>query len=368
MDSHILISADLEPPVPAIPGGKVECIAIRPADFRIPTTRGIGKFIENISPQLLKNTFHNILFVDDDPALHIFIDRVLVNSGYVVEHAMTGIEALSLIRNHLPDFLLLDWEMPNMTGVSVCETLRSTLLEKYLYIIMMTGRNRVRDKVQAIAAGADDFLVKPILAGEMLTRLQTGTRIMEQELRLKELSTHDLLTGLLNRRIFFEMLEKEWNRSQREAAPLSCAMIDIDLFKRINDGCGQLHGDKTLVRIGELLRRSCPESDLICRYGDDEFCALLIGADLHAALARMEKFRRAVEEERQLAAEHAAFPTVTVGVAEYAGDMQSPNTVLEKAEEALLYGKIIRRNVVAAYNASTASHAVFSEECGLKIE
>ena len=93
--------------------------------------------------------------------------------------------------------------MPNMTGLSVCETLRSTLLEKYLYIILVTSRNLVRDKVQAIAAGADDFLVKPLLAGELLSRLQAGTRILEQQQQLQELSTHDPLTGLLNRRMLF---------------------------------------------------------------------------------------------------------------------------------------------------------------------
>jgi diguanylate cyclase (GGDEF)-like protein len=317
---------------------------------------------------LLKNTFHKILFVDDDPALHIFIDRVLVNSGYVVEHAMSGLEALTSIRNHLPDFLLIDWEMPNMTGVSVCETLRKTLLEKYLYIILVTSRKLVRDKVQAIAAGADDFLVKPLLAGELLSRLQAGTRILEQQQQLQELSTHDPLTGLLNRRTFFEILEREWSRSRQEGSPLSCAMIDVDLFKQINDRCGHLHGDKALARIGELLRISCRDGDAICRYGDDEFCALLIGADLHAALSRMEKFRLAVEEEGRQAVELAAVPTVTVGLAENGPDLQSPESILEKAEESLLFGKIRRRNVVAAYNASTASHAVFSEECGLAIE
>ena len=117
-------------------------------------------------------------------------------------------------------------------------------------------------------------------------------------------------------------------------------MIDVDLFKQINDRCGHLHGDKALARIGELLRISCRDGDAICRYGDDEFCALLIGADLHAALSRMEKFRLAVEEEGRQAAEFAAVPTVTVGAAENGPDLQNPESILEKAEESLLFGKI----------------------------
>jgi diguanylate cyclase (GGDEF)-like protein len=367
MDSRA-VSADANFSRSVSDGGGLEGASGRAPDFRIPITRGIGKFIENISPKLLKNNFNKILFADDDPAIHIFIDRVLVNSGYVVEHAMCGSEALDIIRRRMPDFLLVDWEMPSMTGLSLCETLRSTAQDKYLYILLVTSRNLVRDKVRAIAAGADDFLVKPLLAGELLSRLQAGTRILEQQMLLREISTHDALTGLWNRNAFWAVLEREWERARSQGSPLSCAMIDLDLFKKINDRFGRRHGDRVLARIGELLDRFCREGEIACRFADDEFGVLLTGADSNAALARLEQLRAAVERESRQAAEDAAFPTVTVGVAENAGDLETPEAFLSRVEESLLFGKIKRRNAVTAYNATTNSYAVFSEECGLTIE
>jgi C4-dicarboxylate-specific signal transduction histidine kinase len=197
MDQQPFASTDSKYPVPLVSGEQAEAGEALFPDFRIPVIRGIGHFTENISPHLLKNKLNRVLFVDDDRAVHTLIDQALVYSGYVVTHAISGSEALQMIGDDAPDFLIMNWEMSLKSGLQVCETLRRSFTDKYLYIILVTSQGHVRDEVQAIAAGADALLAKPIMVGELLSRLQAGTRILELQLQLKELAAHDPLTGQL---------------------------------------------------------------------------------------------------------------------------------------------------------------------------
>jgi diguanylate cyclase (GGDEF)-like protein len=192
-----------------------------------------------------------------------------------------------------------------------------------------------------------------------LSQLQAGIRIIEQQLHLKKLAMRDPLTGSLNRRIFSELQEQEWNRAQRQKSPLSCAMIDVDFFKNINDIYGHLHGDQILKRIGGLLMSTGRKSDIVCRYGGDEFCMLMPDTDLQGALVLMERIRTAIADEKRLTLEEASFPTVTIGVAAKTADMENSEAILGKADQALLWGKLNCRDVVAAYDASLSAFIAY---------
>jgi diguanylate cyclase (GGDEF)-like protein len=303
----------------------------------------------------MKNNFNRVLLVDEDAEVHISFSEVLTTAGYLVQHTISEIDAIQIIKDDAPDFLLINWKNALPSAMPFYESLRRGFADKYLYIIVMTTEDVVRNKVQMIASGADAFLVKPVLPGELLSLLQAGTRIIEQQLRMKELAMHDPLTGLLNRSTFVELQSVEWSGAERKDEPLSCAMLDIDYFKNINDVYGHIHGDRVLTRIGEIMRRVGRKSDLLCRYGDDEFCILMPNTDLEGALACAERLRAAVVAEKASFPEEVSFPTVTVGVATRTDDLADAELLLVKANEALYWAKQHDRNSVAAFDVTSSS-------------
>ena len=162
--------------------------------------------------------------------------------------------------------------MPGMDGLELCRAVRQEPLERYVYLMIVTSKNETKDMVQAIAAGADNFLAKPIIPGELLARLISAARILELERRLHEMARCDPLTKLLNRRAFFTAFQQQWSTTECNGTPLSCVMIDVDFFKRINDTYGHPTGDSVLESLGRVLQGSCRHSDAVCRYGGEEFC------------------------------------------------------------------------------------------------
>jgi diguanylate cyclase (GGDEF)-like protein len=325
-------------------------------------TRGVGRCLGKYFPHLLKNNFNKVLLVDDDPELHVGFGQVLTNAGYFVQHTISELDAIQIIKENPPDFLVTNWRKPLGCSLPFFESLRRGTIDRYLYIIVMASDDCVRDKVQIIASGADAFVVKPVKDGEMLSILQAGIRIIEEQLRLKELAMHDPLTGLLNKRTFAELHKQEWSRATRHEETVSCAMIDIDYFKNINDLFGNVHGDRVLCRIGEIMKSIGRKSDILCRIGEDEFCIFMPNTDLRGALVCAERFRKAVETEKKFFAESEAFPTVTIGVATKTDEMDSSDSLLEKADQSLVWAKQNSRNTVATYDIYQAAIAAFREK------
>src|SRR4029079_3776877 len=118
-------------------------------------------------------------------------------------------------------------------------------------------------------------LKKPVDRHELLARLRSGARVLELEMRLSENARRDTLTGLLTQRAFFETLHQEWHRSRRYGSPLSCVMLDIDFFKRINDSQGHAIGDRAIQNVATWLQCNMRQSDVASRFGGEEFCVML---------------------------------------------------------------------------------------------
>ena len=115
-----------------------------------------------------------LLLADDDPKLRQFLELELSEEGYAVQSAASGMEALLAIRQAKPELVILDWMLPDLSGVEVCQRLRSTGLG--VPVLMLTGRDAVADRVEALDAGADDYLVKPFSIEELLARLRALAR------------------------------------------------------------------------------------------------------------------------------------------------------------------------------------------------
>jgi diguanylate cyclase (GGDEF)-like protein len=280
-----------------------------------------------------------ILLVDDDPAMLRLLAHWLERDGYAVRCAENGREATALIAAECPDILLTDWEMPQMDGMDLCRWVRQGELPHYVYTVFLTVRNTSDDMVRGLEAGADDFLKKPVDRGELLARLRAGARIVELESRLSSLARLDPLTGLMTQRAFFDELNKEWSRSTRHALPLSCVMIDIDFFKRINDVYGHGIGDEVIRRLGRVLQESCRDTDLVSRHGGEEFCVLLPQTSEVEAALWAERVRNKIAATRVPVEEREIAVTASMGVAERLPDTSSPTNLVELADQALLVAK-----------------------------
>jgi diguanylate cyclase (GGDEF)-like protein len=294
-------------------------------------------------------TAAKVLLVDDDRLLLRWISKWLERGGYTVRTALDGAEALAAIEAECPDFLLTDWEMPRMDGLELCRRIRGLSLPHYVYIYFLTGKSSHEEIIASFQAGADDFLTKPIHEGELLARLQAGARVLDLERRLSLMARTDPLTGAMTQRTFYELLEKEWLRAKRARLPLSCVMMDLDFFKRINDVHGHPAGDAVLRATADLLTKSCRVSDTVCRYGGEEFCVLLPETGEGDAALWADRVRQ------KIAAMEIAFGgkelrvTGSFGAAQRYDDTQTPEQLIDQADQALLCAKRSGRDRVVRF-------------------
>ncbi len=164
----------------------------------------------------------------------------------------------------------------------------------------------------------------------------------------KELSNRDELTGLYNRRYFFERFEREVERGKRYNRTFSMIILDLDHFKRYNDNFGHLSGDRALREVARALERSTRKVDVLARYGGEEFVAILPETDKEDALLVAEKLLQAVEDIGLGASEGGELLTITAGVASFPLDSTDAIDLIEHADKALYTGKAQGRNRVVA--------------------
>jgi diguanylate cyclase (GGDEF)-like protein len=261
----------------------------------------------------------NILLVDDDPAAIQLLGRILSQAG-AVRFATRGEDALRLVHESKPDVILLDAEMPGMSGFQVCETLKRDPAFTDVPVIFVTSHSEAAFEVAGFELGAADFIAKPVSAPLVLARVKTQLRLKRLADELRRTATTDALTNVVNRRGFDESLEREWRRARRSDDPLALLMIDVDHFKPFNDRYGHQAGDSCLRSVAQaLVNASMRPADLVARYGGEEFAVLLpqtprIGAEhvAHEILAGVEALSIAHEQSPT-----ARQVTVSVGLACY---------------------------------------------------
>ena len=217
----------------------------------------------------------NILLVDDDLASIQILGRILSEVGDL-RFATNGVDALRLARELTPDVILLDAEMPGLSGFEVCEALKADPLLADVPVIFITGHSGTAFEVTGFELGASDFIAKPISPALVLARVKTQLRVKHLADELRRIATVDVLTGVANRRGFDDGLQREWRRARRSGEPLALLMIDVDHFKLFNDRYGHPAGDVCLRLVAQALGRACMRpADLVARYGGEEFAILL---------------------------------------------------------------------------------------------
>ncbi len=307
-------------------------------------------FARQPPPALLR-----VLVVDDDPADLRLISRITSTAGYEVRQARNGQEAVGRVLDDCPDLVVTDWDMPGLDGVQLCQQLRTLDVPFYVYVLLLTAKSRPQELVQALEAGADDFISKPISPAVLLARLKAGARTVVMERSLRRLSQSDPLTGALNRRAFYERLTSEWDKAARDGKPLSCVMIDLDFFKRLNDSFGHVAGDTMLQAVVHLFQSACGPLDAVARLGGEEFCVLLVDADETTATRWAESMVSALAQQRVPFHDQVLTASASFGVATRMPDMTAPEALVQQADQALSIAKESGRSRVVAFRRLTTA-------------
>jgi len=265
-----------------------------------------------------------ILVVEDSVVYRQILASHLKDWGLPFTIAKDGSEAWTLLqRPDCPRLVLLDWVLPDIDGVELCRRIRlASTGNSYSYVILLTGKDDKKDMLEAMQAGADDYLVKPFDQLELKARLLVGKRIvsLHEELvsareSMRYAATHDSLTGLMNRGETVDFLSRELARARRSGKPLSVILGDIDHFKQVNDTLGHLFGDDALKEVARRLRSKLRVYDGVGRYGGEEFLMVLADCDLQAALIKAEDLRASVGSEPVVSSRASRNITISMGVA-----------------------------------------------------
>jgi len=289
-----------------------------------------------------------ILLVEDSRLERLKISRYLAEWQLDYTVAQTGAEAIAALESpEPPNLVLLDWMLPDLDGIDICRRTRANgARAPYIYIVMLTAKGRKQDLLVAMAAGADDYLAKPIDPSELRARIMAGRRILELQESLRFAATHDSLTNLLNRSEILASIDVERSRSGREEKPTSIIMADIDHFKRINDSLGHAAGDEVLKEVGRRLRKDLRPYDVVGRYGGEEFLIVLPCCNLSTGARRADELRNLVAKDPIYTPFGTTTATISLGVTATSNRERPVSDLVHEADLCMYAAKKKGRNRV----------------------
>lgn len=316
-----------------------------------------------------------ILVVDDRPENLLAMKRLLRDLEAVICTASSGNEALEMVLDHDFALILLDVQMPDMDGFETAEMIRLYDKTAHVPIIFVTAISTEQQHIfKGYESGAVDYIFKPIEGVILLSKvrifltlyrqkqgLQQLVQELEQSKKLIEkqneiltlLALHDDLTGLFNRRHLSIILEQEFYRSKRYGSDLAILMLDLDHFKSVNDTYGHAFGDVVLREFARRIKEISRPTDLIFRFGGEEFLILLPQTNLEGGMHAGEQVRKSCAAEMYTEGDVSIAVTASVGVAAFYNDHpKEPIHLIQMADKALYKAKNSGRNRVVGYSQS----------------
>ncbi|TBR37912.1 diguanylate cyclase [Marinomonas agarivorans] len=288
------------------------------------------------------------ILIVDDQTINIRVMHDILKEDYEVLMATDGQTAIDLCHSQLPDLILLDVVMPDMSGHDICKKLVSDPVTEHIPIIFVTSHSQDIDESFGLELGAVDFISKPINPITVKARIKNHLALKLQNDYLRSMAHIDGLTSVFNRRRFDEEINLSWRHCQREHQPLSLILIDLDYFKLFNDRYGHIAGDACLKSIAQALKNMPHRPrDLFARYGGEEFAYIL--PNTHADGAQ-HCAKRILNTIRELNIPHSEsdvthFMTVSVGVSTVIPDKTlSLLDFIEHTDQALYQAKLNGRN------------------------
>ncbi len=328
-----------------------------------------------------------VLVVEDDPdQRELICESLRMHFTDRLDTEITGVgTGTECLARQLSDFdiILLDYTLPDISGIDLLERITGTC---DVPVVFVTGNSNIASAAEAIRRGAQDYVVKlgdylfalPVVVEKNIrlhalkqenTRLQTELTTTLEKLRLKNIALEqsmqklrtmaatDHLTGLSNRRVFAEILDRCYNEAVRYKFELTCLMCDLDRYKAVNDTLGHQVGDKILVAAAEVIRSNLRSSDYAARYGGDEFVILLPHTSLEMAASVGERICKQVEPATGRQAQIGMGVTLSIGISSLETDRPaSADALVAMADRALYTAKDRGKNCIVAFNEIGPAH------------
>ena len=307
------------------------------------------KYVAEFIKKIIRNYDTTALVVDDSKLFRKSFRDDLEKLHINVLEANDGLEAIDILEttDKKISLILTDYNMPNMDGIELTSKLRKKYNKDTLAIIALSATDDDHALAEFIKAGANDFIRKPHSFEELNVRVHSNLDILDLFQKTKDLANRDYLTGSYNRRYFFEASEAIIDKNNRKNEDVVVATLDIDHFKNVNDTYGHDVGDIAIKEIVTILDKSMRTSDLVARFGGEEFCILLENISLEDTESLFEKIRLNFEENEIKLKDISLKYTVSLGVAY--GKSDDINEMLKVSDNALYEAKDTGRNKVVIH-------------------
>ena len=280
-----------------------------------------------------------VLVVDDDRSTRSSLRHTLQRDGFRVEEAADGAQALNMLKRLQPDVILMDAVMPVMDGFTACARVQELPNGRSIPVLMITALEDNTSVERAFAAGASDYIPKPIHFAVLSQRVRRIIEANQAEKRIRHLAYNDLLTGLPNRAMFMDQLGRRIEHARIAGEAVAVLFLDLDRFKNVNDTLGHDVGDRLLVAVAQRVRRSVRNADCVARLGGDEFTVVLAEVSgPNAAVTAAQNICRALSTPFQIDS-HDIFVTASVGISMYPTDATDVGTLLRHADTAMYRAK-----------------------------
>jgi two-component system, cell cycle response regulator len=268
----------------------------------------------------------------------------------------SGTEAIKLLESGSADLALLGWSLPGLDGIDILRRIRKATQGSYIYTVMLTAKSQKQDRLMAMEAGADDYLLKPVDPAELRSRIMVGKRILDLQQSLRFASTHDVLTGLLNQSEILAALDRELARGGREGKPSTVIVGDLDNFKRINETLGHAAGDIVLKEVARRLKLDLRPYDIVGRCGGEKFLIILPGCTPTSGAHRADSIRTRVGKDPIETSFGKATATISMGLTASSEKRDRPaSELLHEADICLSLAKKKGGNCVEVYSAQSAA-------------
>jgi diguanylate cyclase (GGDEF)-like protein len=312
--------------------------------------------------QQVNQSVTRLLIVDDDPGVLDFLRTILEPSGYQVTLVDQPHKFWDTLEQTVPDLLILDIEFSIIfhqqteknidqntisiwNGFDLCQVVRSDPRWNRLPILFLSSHTDIATIQHGFSVGADDFLTKPIVPMELLTRL----RIRLEQRKLWKLVEIDALTGLNLRRKALQELTRLFQLAQRQKQSFSLVILDLDHFKSVNDKYGHEMGDRVLNYFGKLLNQSFRQEDILGRWGGEEFVVGMYGTTKEDGIKRLAQVLQELSKYSFTVQDGTKFQvTFSGGIAQAPDDGKDLQTLYQEADVALYQAKALGRNCICA--------------------
>ena len=314
-------------------------------DYFVKSNTSEVEHVADLVYRVYHNRFVKVLIVDDSRSYRYYLRSLLTAHQYQVLEATDGLEAVKILEQN-PDIRLVitDFYMPEMNGLELIARIRKRKSRNELAILGISEAGEARLPAKLLKTGANDFITKPILVEEFYLRVTASIDTIEQIRKIRELAIRDYLTRTYNRRYLFDAGNRLYENAKRGNLTLAAAMIDADHFKAINDNYGHHVGDLVLKGIANVLTTELRQSDIVARFGGEEFCVLATKVDTRVAEVLFERIRQHIEDMVIKFDDREVKITVSIGITLALN--KSLADMVNCADEALYQAKENGRNRV----------------------